>query len=598
MLYKSRLHDYLMATTMKFLLKTFTFFFFINNSFAQIAAPNLRCATTRFNGDVELTWQLPTVGCGAINAYKIWAKPAGGSFSLLATITNTAQISYTHIGANGNNSQWFYYLETDANCIGQLLAQSDTLDNRPPLPPVINNVSVVNGKIVLSWNAGTDPETYSYIVYNATTNTAIDTVFGRNNTQFTDLSATNVLGNYDYTLVTMDTCFNAGIRNVLPQHNLVLNTTINRCEQSAKLSWNAYDNWANGVLRYEIWSGINGANPVKTDTVAGDILTYTNKNLTDGANTCFIVKAIAKNTNYTAVSNANCVTINIVKPTKFVYLKNVTVNADNTVGLDWQWNTDIDLDSYGINSATDNNTYQRFSVLSAQLPLVLSNHTDVVFQDIDKNKLYYKIETIDSCKQLVFSNYVATVFAKVTALEGFTNKISWTAYDNPYGTIQYYEVFRNTTNGNSVKVATVNGNTLSADDRLNPQNASEQDACYYVVGYANLRLPVGLPANVASRSNTVCAHQSIDLLLPNAFAPEGNNTVFKPAAVFTNSATYSMQIFDRWGGKLFETSDVNTGWDGTANGRPMPQGVYVYVIKAKEPDKNAIEKRGSVFLLR
>ncbi len=584
---------------MNFLSKTLVFLFFINASslFAQVAAPKLRCATTRFNGDVALTWQLPTVTCGAINGYKIWAQSGTSGFNLLATVTNPLQTSYTHIGAIGNNTQWFYYLETDANCAGQTVLRSETLDNRPPAPPVINNVSVVNGQVVLSWEVGADPETYSYIVYNATTNTAIDTIFGKNNTQFIDLTATNLLSNYSYTLATMDTCFNAGIINVLPQHNLVLNATIDRCNQSAKLKWNAYDNWANGVLRYEIWSSVNGATPVKTDTVAGNILEYTQKDLIDGENTCFIVKAVGRGTDYTAVSNANCVTISIVKPTKFIYIKNATVNADNTVGLDWQWNTDIDLNSYGINSSTDNSNYQRFSVLSAQFPLVTSNHIDLAFQDIDKNKLFYKIETIDSCAQLIFSNYVATVFAQASPLENFTNKISWTAYDNPYSTVQYYEVFKNTTNGNSIKIATVT-NALTAEDPLNPQIAAEQDACYYVVAHANVRLPIGSPNNVTSRSNTVCAHQSVDLQMPNAFAPEGNNNVFKPAAVFTRSAAYSMQIFDRWGGKLFETNDISTGWDGTANGRAMPQGVYIYLIKAKEPEKNAIEKRGSVFLLR
>lgn len=568
-----------------------------NGLFAQVVAPKLRCATTKFNGDVELTWQLPPAACGTINGYYIWAREGANPFTLLATITNPTQTSFMQISANGNNSQWFYYLTTDANCIGQAVQSSDTLDNRPPVAPVIDNVSVVGGRVVLTWQPGADPETHSYIVYNANTNIALDTIFGKNNTQFIDPLASPTAIN-SYTLVTMDTCFNAGVVNTFPQQNMVLNTLIDRCTQTANLSWNAYQNWKNGVLHYEIWAGVAGATPVPIDTVSATTLQYAVKNLVDGVNTCFFVRAKAASSGYLATSNSTCATINIVQPAAYIYLKNVTVNPDSTVGIDWQWNTNTDLDSYGINSSEDNQTFQRFSVLSAQLPLVSSNHTDVVFQAIEKQKLYYKIETIDSCQKTVFSNYAATIFAQASPLENFTNKITWTAYDNPYGKASYYEVFKTLINGNSQRVATVNANNLSVEHKLTPTIEEDQNACYYVVAYANIRLPTGTPFNVTSRSNTVCAHQTVAILLPNAFAPEGNNNVFKPLAVFTNSATYQLRIFDRWGGTVFQTSDITQGWDGSTNGRPLPQGVYTYHIRVQEPNQPVIDKRGSVMLLR
>jgi gliding motility-associated-like protein len=242
--------------------------------------------------------------------------------------------------------------------------------------------------------------------------------------------------------------------------------------------------------------------------------------------------------------------------------------------------------------------YQRFSVITVQLPLVTSNHTDIAFQAIDKNRVFYKIESIDSCQHSFFSNYAATVFASVMPLDNFTNKITWTAYDNLLGRVQYYDVFKKTANG-AVKIATATANSLQTEEKLNPSVEENQDACYYVVAYANVRLPPNnTPFNVTSRSNTVCAHQTISLAMPNAFAPEGTNSVFKPAAVFTKTTNYSMQIYDRWGGIVFQSNDIDTGWDGSINGKPCPQGVYVYVIKAQETNKKNIEKRGSVMLLR
>jgi gliding motility-associated-like protein len=59
-----------------------------------------------------------------------------------------------------------------------------------------------------------------------------------------------------------------------------------------------------------------------------------------------------------------------------------------------------------------------------------------------------------------------------------------------------------------------------------------------------------------------------------------------------------MQIFDRYGGLLFETSDLSAAWDGTKNGSPLAMGNYVYAIRFQEPNGNWVEKKGNVLLIR
>ncbi|MEZ4804823.1 MAG: gliding motility-associated C-terminal domain-containing protein [Bacteroidia bacterium] len=58
--------------------------------------------------------------------------------------------------------------------------------------------------------------------------------------------------------------------------------------------------------------------------------------------------------------------------------------------------------------------------------------------------------------------------------------------------------------------------------------------------------------------------------LPNAFTPNGNNLneLYKPVAT-PYIHYYQMEIFNRWGEKLFETSDISQGWDGTYHRRTM-----------------------------
>ncbi len=73
------------------------------------------------------------------------------------------------------------------------------------------------------------------------------------------------------------------------------------------------------------------------------------------------------------------------------------------------------------------------------------------------------------------------------------------------------------------------------------------------------------------------------LFFPNAFTPnsDGNNDVFSPVGNTTTVASYHMTIFNRWGQKVFESNDPDTGWDGTYNGSLSSIGTYVYKVSYK-----------------
>lgn len=68
--------------------------------------------------------------------------------------------------------------------------------------------------------------------------------------------------------------------------------------------------------------------------------------------------------------------------------------------------------------------------------------------------------------------------------------------------------------------------------------------------------------------------------LPTAFTPnrDGLNDEFKPVQRYDYVNTYRMTVYGRWGGLVFETNDINTGWDGMHKGVPAPGGTYVYRV--------------------
>ncbi|MBK6481761.1 MAG: PKD domain-containing protein [Chitinophagaceae bacterium] len=104
----------------------------------------------------------------------------------------------------------------------------------------------------------------------------------------------------------------------------------------------------------------------------------------------------------------------------------------------------------------------------------------------------------------------------------------------------------------------------------------------------------------ASDEITLSVSCTIDALyVPNAFTPDnnGHNDVLFVRSNGIIDITY-FRIFDRWGKMLFESDEIESGWDGTFKGAAMPAGVYLYTLQASCGSNNPILKQGNVTLLR
>ena len=61
---------------------------------------------------------------------------------------------------------------------------------------------------------------------------------------------------------------------------------------------------------------------------------------------------------------------------------------------------------------------------------------------------------------------------------------------------------------------------------------------------------------------------------------------------------FRMDIFDRWGEKLFSSKDITQGWKGTFKSQPCEVAVYVYKIAYKGLDGKKYNKTGHITLNR
>lgn len=90
------------------------------------------------------------------------------------------------------------------------------------------------------------------------------------------------------------------------------------------------------------------------------------------------------------------------------------------------------------------------------------------------------------------------------------------------------------------------------------------------------------------------------LEIPNAFSPngDGQNDVFKVKEGYQSIVSFHGYIFNRWGKKLYDWTDIDGGWDGKINGHDAKDGVYYVIIKARGADGRNYNLRRDVNLLR
>jgi len=88
------------------------------------------------------------------------------------------------------------------------------------------------------------------------------------------------------------------------------------------------------------------------------------------------------------------------------------------------------------------------------------------------------------------------------------------------------------------------------------------------------------------------------LAVPNAFTPgSGPNNILSIIKLGEATLHY-FRIFNRWGNMVFETDDIDAGWDGTYHGTPQPFDVYVYMVEAVTNTGAVFHKNGNVTLIR
>lgn len=103
-----------------------------------------------------------------------------------------------------------------------------------------------------------------------------------------------------------------------------------------------------------------------------------------------------------------------------------------------------------------------------------------------------------------------------------------------------------------------------------------------------------------STTGKVYVQNLFTLYIPEAFSPneDGVNDYFYVYGMGLNPEYFDLAIYDRWGKQVFHTTDFNTRWDGTYNGKVVPEGCYVYKLTYSIKKDSYIHAYGKVCIIQ
>lgn len=485
------------------------------------------------------------------------------------------------------------------------------LSNR--YPPLIDSVSIdANGKVIIGWQPGSEPDIMGYNIYYVTTgipstNDSIDNVNGRFSTSYINQSSDPCSGPLRYIISSVDSCGNESpfpfyfdtltSTNINKPHSTIYLADIHYdpCQMENTLQWNEYINFEPPLEGYRVYVSENGGPFTLLSTVSPGQTTYTHAGLQPNTRYEYYVRAFNQGGLKTSTSCRKEVTTYNSPSPQFMYTRFVTVENNEHVNIVFYTDTIAHVQFYRIlRSTSPEGPFDEIATIYDQGNEYVA-WSDAT-ADVTAKSYYYQVGYVDSCgTTAVITNIARTIYLQCDALPDRTNHLTWNAYESWYGQVLGYRIYRRLDNGPLTEMADVDSLTLEHIDMVSDLTGSVSRITYIVEAYEGLSNPLGFREQ--SFSNEVLAEQEPKVYLPNVIMPRGVNNQLKPVIVFVGSEGYDFLIYDRWGQQIFRTNNPDDAWDGTFNGNYVPEGVYVYLLRFRNALNQPRQIKGNVAVI-
>ena len=487
------------------------------------------------------------------------------------------------------------YVEDSQGCADQISKSIYIADTIGPNANLITYATVnEDNSITFSWRPSEAKNFYNYRIFEETPLKVYQgQTLNIKDTSFTISKGLSVYTNrFCYSIQIEDTCGYKG--KFADAHCTILLTAKSTQNYHNELSWLAYDYWNNDLSYYEVWrKAIDENSFTKIADVSAVRQSYIDSFLCK-KEYCYFVKAINKNKIYTSSSNRACSTPIYTIPTESVAVELVTVENNSYIKAQWKkYPVYIRGGKYQLERST-NGTGTFYPILTTDE----LNAKDIK-ADFNSASVKYRIKYIDHCGSVGPAGKPSnSIYVSSPDVSGTIN-INWNPYEYWASGVKEYKVEYVNATGVYEEFASVDGKTTVLNN-IKVSSFNIDSLCLRVIAVKDTSI------EVQSISNQSCFVDKSVIWVPTAFSPnkDGKNDVFKVFArnirrdVSNPDFRFSCQIFNRWGQKVFETSDFNDTWDGTFNKKNAPNGLYIVRVYAVGFDGEAFKYKGTLSIER
>lgn len=439
-------------------------------------------------------------------------------------------------------------------------------------PPTINQLEVLNSSdIQLDFNNnGQDNVLFRLeIAVNNSTNFQFHSnVFGTSSVTLNNLRPDD--NYYCFRLAAFDPC-----NNINYYSNTICSSNFDATPQNNinRLTWSTS---STGVSNYAIskspGSALSATSPPTTSLNDTDIIC--------GTEYCY-----QQTTNYAngtrSISLQKCAAaISTDIPTVAENISSV-VGTNSTVELRWTQDPAFNVPAYTVTKLVNGSFAERDTATT-------TNYTDNAYaMDVTS---CYTINYEDACEnKSPVSVEVCPLMLVGSLQEDNAVSLSWNAYSGWENGVDHYIVEKFNDQGQLLRTFSAGANVTYVD---NVQDLQNQVAVYRITAIAN---DAGITSSI---SNTITIIKDPKLFYPTAFTPnrDGLNEVFNVFGQYIE--VFEMRIFNRWGEMIYNTENIEQGWNGFYKGNPVPEGTYVFRATITDQAGRSFDRSGTILLLR
>ncbi len=473
-----------------------------------------------------------------------------------------------------------------------LVSNIRVADTLPPLDIMLSNVSALTDhQFELRYLKTADPDFLQYNVYHFENGVwkIIQKISDAN--AITTLHTDNGMKQSQCFKITQSNYCKAESELINAIQHCSIHTTATADINRNLLSWNPYVGWP--VLSYKI-SRQNIISPSIYDSL--DLIDGGATNYIDTGIVCNVVhayKVTAYGNSPERISQSDSAkakalwTNNLPTPE----ISYVTVDMDTSIIVKWQLNN-----SYKRSKYQDMLLYKSYALGSNIQSLnLLANDFNDRKVSVDKYQYQYYARVTDDCGDTSSASLTSTNILVQSLSDGTFDppEFKWNRYGKWIEGVKHYEVQRMNENKVFETIQLTNDTFYKDIDAI--------DICMRQYRYRVIAIKNSSPSAgqaIKSLSNEIRIKPKSSLFVPNAFTPNNNglNEIFAPKGQYIYN--YQLEIYNRWGERVFISTDCLAGWDGTYQDEIAKEGIYYFKMSAFGNDGVIYNFKGTLTLLK